>query len=618
MEKLEKKITTEKESKETLKTEEKTPTPKEISEQKNSQSNSKEKKKIDQKDIDNFFDKEKTSEKKPDDNKTISEDMQLKKYKNPNKSRKKVIILLIILFAILVSIVSTAFGISTSCTDKIVAGVSINNVDVSNLTKSEALSKLTTQLSGDFDKEIILAHGDYQTKLNPTSLNATYDLQKSVDCAYDIGRAENNIFSNNFKVLGALIMKTDITPSINYDSTLLKEKIDSINGELPDRVINSNYTIEGSKLIISSGCDGYKIQEDEFINLVNSSLSENNLKIEIPVEKYHTDDVDIDKIYNEVYKKPVDATFNSNPYEIHKEENGLDFDISLDEARAMVADRQDTYTIPLKTLKPSVTLQSLPLEAFPDQLSTYTTTYASSNYNRSTNISLAARAVNGIVLMPGETFSYNNTLGQRTAAKGYKEAGAYVNGQVSSEVGGGICQVSSTLYNAALLCNLEIVDRTNHTFQSSYVPAGQDATVSWQSPDFKFKNNRQYPIKISASAGSGRITFIIYGLTSPDDYEVKIQSSITDTIPFSTQYVNDDSLPVGTTKVTQAGSNGCKSVTYKILYKDGNEVSRTLINSDTYKPHNQIVAKGTKIVQEEEQISANISNDSVEITNITE
>lgn len=559
-----------------------------------------------------------TEEKQNNISTNKSENMQLKKSKN-NTLAKKIIILLIVLFALLISILSTAFGLSTSFNDKIANGVTINNINVSNLTKSEALSKLNEELSCNLDRQIALTHAEYQTTLNPTSLNATYNLEESVDCAYNIGRSDSNIFLNNLKVLNSLILKTNITATINYDSKLLDEKINSINKELPDGVINSNYTIENNKLVISSGSDGYRVQEDALKSLINTCLLESTFSIEIPVEKYHTDDVDIDRIYSEVYKKPVDATFNSNPYEIHKEEDGLDFDISLDDARAMVADKQDTYTIPLKFLKPKVTLQSLPQEAFPDQLATYTTTYATSNYNRSTNIALATNSVNGIVLMPGETFSYNNALGQRTAAKGYKEAGAYVNGQVSSEVGGGICQVSSTLYNAALLCNLEIVDRTNHTFVSSYVPVGQDATVSWQSPDFKFKNNRAYPIKLSATAGNGKVTFIIYGVKSPDDYEVKIQSSKTDSIPFSTQYVNDASLPVGTTKVLQSGSNGCRSVTYKILYKDGNEVSRTLINSDTYKPHNQVVAKGTKVVQNNAPASSSQGdNASIQITNIDE
>lgn len=551
---------------------------------------------FDKKKVEEFF-KNKNSEKILNNPQTaVSDTMQLKKVKE-KKSKRKVFIVILIVTAILLSTLSTAFGIGVSFSEKIVKGISINNVDISNLTKQEALSKLSTQLKDDFNKEITLTKGDYSTTISVSDIEAQYNLEESVETAYKVGRDGSNIFINNFNVLKSLIKSNNITPSIQYNDQLLDEKLSQVDSEIPGRVINSNYKIEDNKLIITSGFDGYRIKRDEIKNSIKSALATNNLTIEIPVEQFHTDEIDIDAIYKDIYKEPKDATFNANPYELHKEEDGLDFAITLDEARAMVADRQDTYTIPLKVLKAKVTVKSLPQEAFPDQLATYSTTYASSNYNRSTNISLAANAVNGTVLMPGETFSYNNTLGQRTTAKGYREAGAYVNGQVSSEVGGGICQVSSTLYNAALLCNLEIVDRTNHSFEPSYVPAGQDATVSWRSPDFKFKNNREYPVKLVASAGSGRITFTIYGVKSDNDYEVKIQSSKTGTIPFSTQYVNDPSLPVGTTKVTQSGSNGCRSVTYKILYKNGQEVSRTLINSDTYNPHNQVVAKGTKPVE---------------------
>ena len=555
------------------------------------------KKSIDSKNVEDFF-KKKNSEKKTKNPQTgVSDTMQLKTIKNKNSRKKKIIIAAIIIFALLLSVLSTAFGIGASINDKVINGISINGIDISNLTKQEALSKLSVELKDDLNKEIILTKGDYTTKIDANSIGAQYNLEESVENAYNIGRSGNNIFINNFDVLKSLIAKKDIKPSIQYNEDLLNKKLDEIDSEIPGRVINSNYKIEDNNLIITSGYDGYRINRDEIKESIKSGLATNNLSIEIPVEEFHTDEIDIDSIYKEVYKEPKDATFNADPYELHKEEDGLDFAITLDEARAMVADRQDTYTIPLKVLKPKITVKSLPQEAFPDQLATYSTTYASSNYNRSTNISLAASAVNGTVFMPGETFSYNGTLGQRTTAKGYREAGAYVNGQVSTEVGGGICQVSSTLYNAALLCNLEIVARTNHSFEPSYVPAGQDATVSWKSPDFQFKNNREYPIKLVASAGGGRVTFIIYGVKSNDDYEVKIQSSKTGSIPFSTQYVNDDSLPVGTTKVTQSGSNGCRSVTYKILYKNGQEVSRTLINSDTYNPHNQVIAKGTKPVE---------------------
>lgn len=517
--------------------------------------------------------------------------------KNTTK-RKKVILLLLLTILILAFLISSfIFALITSKSDKIISGVSINGVDVSNLTKTEALQKLNLQLSRNTANEIKLNHNDYTTTLKLSDIEASFDFDSSLDEAYNIGRCENNIFANNKKVISTFLKKNNILPNTSYNSDKLNDEITKINNELPDKVVNSSYQIENNNLIVSNSSNGNRISTDSFTTNLKNCIVNNITSMDIPVEQFEADTVDIESIYNEIHKDPVNAYYSTNPYEIHKEENGLDFAITLDKAKEMINQKQDTYTIPLKTLTPKVTVKTLPQEAFPDLLATYSTSFATSNYNRSTNISLATQAVNGYVLMPGETFSYNTTVGQRTAARGYKEAGVYVNGAVTTGIGGGICQVSSTLYNAVLRCNLEIVDRSNHTFEPSYVPAGLDATVSWQSPDFKFKNNRNYPIKISASSAGKQIVFNIYGLKTSDDYEVKLVSSKIATIPFSTEYKDDNSLPAGTTKVLQGGSNGCKTQTYKILYKNGTEVSRTLINSDTYKPHNQVVARGTKVVQ---------------------
>lgn len=513
------------------------------------------------------------------------------------KNNKKKIFLILLGFIIILAVLSFIFGLITSKSNKIISGISVNGIDVSNLTKDEAIQKLNLQLSRNLSNEIILTHGDYSTVLNVSTIDPKFNIENAVDTAYSVGRSENNIFANNFKIISTYFNKPNILPTVSYNQDSFNDIINKINNELPDKVINSSYKIENNNLIIADSSSGYRIQNDTLANYINLAILTNNNSIEIPVEQFEADSVDIEAIYNEIHKEPVDASFSTNPYEIHKEENGLDFAITLDEAKKIVAQKQESYTIPLKILKPKVTVKSLSQEAFPDLLATYSTTYSSSNVNRSTNISLATKSVNGYLLMPDETFSYNDTVGQRTAARGYKEAGVYLNGEVTTGLGGGICQVSSTLYNAVLLANLEIVDRSNHTFKPTYVPAGQDATVSWGSPDFKFKNNRNYPIRIVASSGSGRVSFNIYGLKTDDDYQVKIESSEVSPVPFSTQYQNDSSLPTGTQKVLQYVSNGCKTQTYKILYKNGVEVSRTLINSDTYKPHNQIVAVGTGTVQ---------------------
>ena len=529
--------------------------------------------------------------------------------KKQNKIKKIILPIISTVFILALISISFIFAVITSHSPKIVSGVSINNVDISNLSKDDALQKLNLQLARNTANELTITHNDYSTTLKLSDIQSSFDFESAINDAYSIGRSEKNVFINNAKIISTFFHKTNINPTTSYNSDLLNDEINRINNELPDKVTNSSYKIENNNLIISNSSNGTRIQNNLFYDNILNCILNNNTSFEIPVEQFEADTVDIEAIYNEIHKDPIDAYYSTNPYEIHKEEDGLDFAISLNEAKKIVSQDQETFTIPLKVLKPKVTVKSLGQEAFPDLLASYSTTYSTGNYNRSTNISLAARSVNGYVLMPGETFSYNSTVGQRTAARGYKEAGVYLNGEVTTGLGGGICQVSSTLYNAILLANLEIVERSNHTFKPTYVPAGQDATVSWGAPDFKFKNNRNYPIRITATAGNGSVSFNVYGLKTSDDYEVKIVSSEIGSIPFSTQYQETSSLPAGTQKITQAGSNGCKTQTYKILYKNGAEVSRTLINSDTYKPHNQVVSVGTGAVASEttETPSADIS-----------
>lgn len=171
------------------------------------------------------------------------------------------------------------------------------------------------------------------------------------------------------------------------------------------------------------------------------------------------------------------------------------------------------------------------------------------NTGRTTNLQLAASKINGTVLMPGETFSYNQVVGARTIAAGYKEAPIYVSGQVVDGLGGGICQITSTLYNAVLYANLQIVERSNHQFVPSYVTASRDATVVYGSIDFKFKNNREYPIKLVCSVSGGLATFQIFGLKSDNEYDVEIYS-----------------------RVTGSSSNSTYSEAYRILKQNGQVV----------------------------------------------
>ena len=406
-----------------------------------------------------------------------------------------------------------------------------------------------------------------------------------------------NIFENNYEILVSLLSGVKINPGFSYSEETLNSLINEIETNFEDRLIEPSFYIEENNLILSKGKNGIVINREklqsEIMYLLNN-LDCNNTIINIPVEEKVASTLDINKIHEEISKEPQDAYYTTNPYVVHPHVDGIDFAITMEEATNIFNNCEDSCSIPLKVISPNVTTNDIGPEAFPDLLGSYSTTYSTRNANRSTNIRLASQKVNGTVIMPGKVFSYNTTVGKRTAAAGFKSAAVYAGGKVTTGIGGGICQVSSTLYNAVLLSNLEIVERSNHGFNPGYVPAGRDATVSWGGPDFKFKNNRTYPVKIICSGTGGTINFKIFGLLEENEYEVEIQSYITKYISYRTITKNDSSLAKGQTKVLQNGSNGCKSVAYRILKQNGEVVSKTLLSQDTYNPHNKIVAVGTK------------------------
>lgn len=513
------------------------------------------------------------------------------------KKLKSFLLLLIplFIFAILVGILSTVFALINRDNETIFSGISVQGIDVSNLTIDEAKRKVSSIIGNHISEEISLQHNDFQTVILPEQFGVSFDVDSAVEQAYSIGKSDS-LIKNNYTILSLLLKNYNISPSINYDEDLLNSLIDSINAQLPDRVVNSGYSIYGTNLIITSGKDGILISssdlKDEILSFLND-ISSKNETINIPVNNVGAEPINLDAIYKDIFKLPVDASYTTNPYVVYPSSNGLDFAISMEEAKAIISNQQDEYTIPLKITYPNVTTNQIGNEPFPDLLSQFSTSFTSSGYNRSNNIILSSAKLNGLVLMPGEEFSYNQAVGQRTRAAGFREAGAYSNGKVVQEVGGGICQVSSTLYNAVLYANLEIVERTNHYFNPGYVKAGLDATVSWGGPDFRFRNNRNYPIRIVTDTSGKKLKVYIYGLKTDDDCTVVLDPRYISSVPYKTTYQNDASLATGETRVVSSGSNGCKTATYKYVYdKNGTLISSECISRDTYSPHNKVVAVG--------------------------
>lgn len=520
-----------------------------------------------------------------------------------NKKTKIILIILLVLVCIIIFF-STIFAIFSSMNSKVISGISLQGINVSGLKKEEIESRFKEMIDNLEQKEIVLKYGEVENNINFTELDINYHVDKAIDEACNLGRG-SNILKNNFDIIRTIILKRNIPILIDYNEEILDKKIDSIMAILPGAVQEYSYYIEDEELIITRGKSGITIDKDKLKKLINeeiNSLESNTAIINIPVVNKEADQIDLEKIHSEIYKEAKDAYVTQEPLTVHPNVNGVDFAISMDEAKNLIQEDKEEYIIPLKITIADKTVSDLGEEAFPNTLGTFTTRYDASNKNRSNNISLASEKIDGTVIMPGEIFSYNQTVGKRTIDAGFKEAGAYAGGKVIQEVGGGICQVSSTLYNAVLYANLEIVDRSNHYFQTSYVDAGRDATVSWGTVDFKFRNNRQYPIKIEAVSKNGVTKISIKGIKEEKEYEVIIHSEITSIIQKTVKYEEDSSLDSSVEEVEQEGHNGCTSKTYKTLKLNGATVSTEEISTDYYHPLEKIIKKGTKQSQIVEQV----------------
>ena len=527
------------------------------------------------------------------------------------KKRKTIIFVLIVISIFLVVAFSTVFALLNINNTKIAKGVSIKNIEFSDLTIDDARKNLNEILEKQLIAELNIKYNDeYSITLSPAQIEFKYNVEDALNKAYRIGRSDN-IILDNYTLLATALFGNEIEIDYTYNEEFLNAFIDDFNSKLPGLVQEPSYYIEDAKLIVESGKDGIEIEKDKLKKQILDSISNrklNNLSenysqvVMVSTKKAKASKIDMDKVYSEIHTEPQDAYFELDPYKIYPDVDGVDLQISLDEARNKITGNEERYEFDLKITKAQKTIKDLGTEAFPYVVSSFSTRYDASNTNRSTNLRIAAEKINGTVLLPGEVFSYNKTVGKRTVEEGYKDAKIYADGGVVDGLAGGICQISSTLYNAVLLANLEIVERRNHSFTTSYVAAGRDATVVWGTIDFQFKNSRTYPIKIEASVKNGIAEFKIHGMQEQQEYEINILPRTTASIPYATTYVDDPMLAPGQQVISQAGHLGYKVTTTLVKKLNGVEVSREILSNDTYQPMKAIIRRGPVVAPAPEPV----------------
>ncbi len=517
---------------------------------------------------------------------------------NNNNSNKKILIILAIL---LVIIVISIFTISNMLKDKILANVYVGDVNIGMQNKDKAKDMILPNLVKYENYNITLSLEDRNLTYTAKDLGINIDdsLNNVLDNAYTFGR-DGSFFSNSVNVLKSYFSDNHVLLQIKFDD----EKFNSaLNKLIEDNEIiasDDSYEIKDNKIYIHKGTDGNKIDYELAKTYIATAMINDVKNVEVPIIESSCKKIDFEKLYDEVYVAPQNASILSgDSFEVALDKAGVFFDLEDAKSEYNKTKAGEDFIIDLKEIEAEIKVSDLENELFKNVLSTFSSSYDETVTGRVQNLKVAAERCNGTILYPGDEFSYNKALGTRTVANGFAPGHSFAaGGRVVTTIGGGICQVSSALYNVVLEADLEVTNRVAHGMYVQYVKPSLDATVVDGVIDFKFKNNRKYPVKIEASAENGTVTVTLYGIKEKNEPIIEIESVILETIPYKTIKENDSTMKKGTTKVVQEPVDGYVSEAYRIEKdSNGKEISRTLISKDKYIATNEIIKVGTKTEQ---------------------
>ncbi len=478
---------------------------------------------------------------------------------------------LVMIAAVIIAAAALGGGYLAGRSDKIHPNMTLGGVPIGDMTVAEATAALEkADWSADAGSVAVTLPGEYEFTVTAAEAGLELSCAEAAQAAYDYGHSGSIIqdLACYFKCITGAVSQSDIMREANAEG--VSAAVDKALSDYGERM-GKGYELdtENAVLKLIKGADTADIDKDKLCDMIIKAFAQGGGGVSYEAAASGSSEPDLDRLHEELCAEVLDSSYDPETQKATESRVGIEFD--ADEAKKLwdEAENGETVKIPLTVTQPRYTQEQLDSMLFADKLGSMTTGYASSTENRATNVELSAKKLNGYVLNPGETFSYNTVVGKRTAEAGFKSAGAYAGGKVVQEIGGGICQTSSTLYCAALYANLEIVARDEHGFAVSYVPWGLDATVSWGGPEFKFKNNREFPVKIVTKCENRQLTIEIWG-TDVDGSYVKMD--------YSAWTVYDTTYP--------SVAIGTGAVTYRCVYdKDDNLISRTKEASSYYHYH---------------------------------
>ena len=479
--------------------------------------------------------------------------------------------------------------------DKVFPGVSVGDRSLAGLSQKQLDQLLTTDslLTGEV---VITSNGGELGRYTQRELGAYVDGGALADAAWSVGREEGGLgwLKNGWAMLaGSLGSRTSEDIVVQYDEDALRRTAEEMAARFDQEQTDGSYELTEDGIYATKPADGLALDQPELIRSLKA-LDGAAGTVEVPFAATPGKELDLEAIALELNADPSPARYDIATGRVVDGQIGVHLDPQAAAFALDAAAPGETIRLPADVTYPSMTAQELEAVLFRDVLGTATTKVGGTSVRRN-NVKLAGECCNGTILNDGDIFDYNAVVGKRTTERGFGAAPAYVNGETVETVGGGICQVSSTIYYATLLSNLETVERYAHRYAPSYIEWGMDATVSWGGPEFRFRNNTGYPVRMDVTYDkNNQITVTIMGTKTDDTYVKMTHKTLSDTA-YETEYVETDELDWGTQKQQQSPYTGHNVISYKSIYDgSGKLISQTEEAKSNYKSRNEIILVGTR------------------------
>lgn len=527
--------------------------------------------------------------------------------KKKSRSVKKTILVILLILFIGASVAVFALGLHIRALDTVFPNVWADGVELSGLTLEEAVEKLIAAGYESNAENVAVTFkfpNGSSFEITGNDVGFALSARDAAEAAFEVGR-DGGMLENEISFILTHFSRTELNDlsRARFNEDFVREIVAENTRLFNLELIDTAYHRDETSITIEVGTGVMPANEEVVLSMTIEALfraldEQAHLTVEYVSELVDTYEVDIQLLFDSINIDPVSAVYDPETFSATQSSPGLTFDMEAAISKLSAAQRGDIIVIPLIVTEPEVTTEEIDSLLFRDVISERTTNIAGSA-GRLTNITLTAQYINGTKLNPGDVFSFNEVVGRRTAARGFQPAGGFAGGRLVDMIGGGICQTSSTIYYAVLRANLQVVERRNHGLTVGYLPLGHDATVYWGQIDFRFANDRDYPILIETIVEGRELTARIIG-TRVDEYTFTTDFVVVSRTPFEVIRRADPTMRPGQTRVELDGSNGVSvEVFMNKLDGDGNRVDRWSIGISRYNVQNRLIYFGPEPVDEE-------------------